>query len=357
MANLEPQQFYNSIEKAVESGRFAPVYFFHGEEPYLLQQATQYLKVCALYGGATDQNDNGAADFNFNSYYAADVDVSQVRDEVETLPMMADRRVVIVKEAQDLTDVEWETLDPLLKTPVDSTVLILVAGKMDKRRKCFKLLTDHAVTVEFKKPYENQIPGWIRHIAKAHKLSISDEAALLFHRLVGNQLLEIEAEIKKLVDFLDSRTHVELEDVAQVVSQKKEENVFDLTEAIGSGDRVLALTQLVRLLDQGQNEIGIVALVARHVRILLLLRQGMEQGFAGQKLAQYAQVPNYFLQDYLKQAQGWTNKKLEQVVLILTETDRALKSSPVSSHIWLENMTIKACGLFQSGLHSRSTNI
>jgi DNA polymerase-3 subunit delta len=175
---------------------------------------------------------------------------------------------------------------------------------------------------------------------------------------VGNQLLEIEAELKKLADYLGDRNQVELEDVAQVVSQKKEENVFDLTEAIGSGDRVLALTQLVRLLDQGQNEIGIVALVARHARILLLIRQGVEQGYAGQRLAQYAQVPNYFLQDYVRQARGWTGKKLESVLLILAETDRALKSSPVSSHIWLENMVIKACGLFgNSGSPAYQTNI
>lgn len=85
-----------------------------------------YLKVCALHGGA--------ADFNFSSYYAADADMSSVRDEVETLPMMAPRRVILLKEVQDLTDREWTTLEPLFQEPVQSSVFILIGSKIDKRK-------------------------------------------------------------------------------------------------------------------------------------------------------------------------------------------------------------------------------
>ncbi len=337
MPQLEPQQFYQSVEKSLESQTFAPLYFFFGEEPYLISQAVNYLKVCCLHGGA--------ADFNFNSYYASDVEISQVRDEVETLPMMAPRRVVLLREIQDLTDKEWAVLEPLFETPVDSTVFILVGSKIDKRKKFYKLLYEQAVHVEFKKPFENQIPGWIRHICKGHELTISDEAIQLVHRLVGNQLTEIESEVVKLKDYLGTRTHVELEDVAQCVSKKREENVFDLTEKIAEGDRVQSLVHLVQLLDQGQSEIGIVSLVARHMRILLLIKQGMEQNLAGQRLATFAQVPSYYLSDYVQQAKRWSVKKLEGTLLILAETDRALKSSPLSSHIWLENMILKTCSL------------
>jgi len=341
MPQLDPQQFYNSVEKSLESQSFSPLYFFFGEEPYLIHQAVNYIKVCALHGGA--------ADFNYNSYYASDVEISQVRDEVETLPMMAPRRVVLLREVQDLSDKEWAALEPLFESPVDSSVFILVGGKIDKRKKFYKHLIETAVHVEFKKPFENQIPGWIRHICKGHELTVSDEAIQLLHRLVGNQLTEIESEVVKLRDFLGDRKNVELEDVAQCVSKKREENVFDLTEKIAEGDRVQSLVQLVQLLDQGQSEIGIIALVARHMRILLMIKQGMEQSLAGQRLATFAQVPTYYLQDYVQQARRWSVKKLENSLLILAETDRALKSSPLSSHIWLENMILKTCSLQQSG--------
>lgn len=342
---LESQQLYNHIEKNLESQIFHPLYFFFGDEPYLISQAVKYLKVCALHGGAPD--------FNFSSYYASDADILQVRDEVETLPMMAPRRLVLLKEVQDLTDKEWAELEPLFKAPVESTVFILVGGKIDKRKKFFKQLCDQAIFAEFKKPYENQIPGWIRHICKGHGLTISDEALQLTHRLVGSQLTEIESEITKLKDYLGERINIELEDVAQCVSKKREENVFEFTASLAEGDRVQSLVHLVQLLDQGQNEVGIVSLVARHMRILLMVRQGLEQGMVGQKLATYAQVPTYYLQDYLAQAKRWTEKKLEHCLLTLAETDRALKSSPLSAHIWLENLVLKTCS--SSGPQSRAS--
>lgn len=339
MPQLDPQKFYQAVEKSLATQEFAPLFFFFGEEPYLIQQAVNYLKVCALH--------DGAADFNYSSYYAADADLGAVRDEVETLPMMASRRVVILREVQDLSDKEWELLEPLFQSPVESTVFILVGSKIDKRKRIMKLLLEQAQHVEFRRPFENQIPGWIRHICKGHGLSITDEAVQLLHRLAGNHLSEIESEVKKLADFLDERKDVEIEDVAQCVSQKREENVFELTEQIASNDRVNALIQLVRLLDQGQSEMGIVALVARHMRILLAIKQGEAMGFAGQKLAHHAQVSPYFLPDYLKQSRLWTPKKLESSLLVLAETDKALKSSPLSAHIWLENLVYRTCALHQ----------
>ncbi len=335
MPNLEPQQLYSQVEKSIEAQTFKPLYFFFGEEPYLIQQAVQYLKVCALAGGA--------ADFNFSSFYAADVSVSQVRDEVETLPMMAPRRVILLREVQDLTEKEWQELETLFTTPVDSSVFILVGSKIDKRKKFFKILLEQAQTVEFKKPFENQVSGWIRHICKGHALGISDEAIQLLHRLVGSQLTEIEAEIRKLADFISPKTEIALEDVAQCVSKKREENVFDLCESIANGDRVGALEQLVQLLDQGQNEVGIVSLISRHIRILQLIRQGLDQNLTGQKLAALAQVPPYYVQDYTRQSRKWTMRRLEQALLVLAETDKALKSSPLSGHIWLENLILKIC--------------
>jgi DNA polymerase-3 subunit delta len=335
MPQLESQQLYHLVEKSLNEQKFSPLYFFHGDEPYLIQQAVQYVKACALHGSP--------ADFNFSAYYAADAEISQVRDEVETLPMMAARRVVLLREVQDLSDREWDQLTPLFEAPVDSTVFILAGSKMDKRKRFFKQLLDSSVSVEFKKPFENQIPGWIKHICKGHELSISEEAVQLLHRLVGNQLSEIEAEVKKLAEYVGEKKHVELEDVAQCVSRKREENVFDLAESIAFGDRVRSLEQLVQLLDQGQSEIGIVQLVARHMRILMMVRQGQDQGLAGQKLATYAQVPSYYLNDYLKQAKVWTMRKLESALVVLAETDKALKSSPMSAHIWLENLVLKIC--------------
>jgi DNA polymerase-3 subunit delta len=331
MALMDAQKFYRDLEK----GQLAPLYFLFGEEPYLLNQSVERFKFAVL--------NEGAIDFNYSFFYASDADITVVRDAVETLPMMSPRRLVVLKEAQELNDKEWAALEPLIEEQVESTVFVITASRVDKRKKQMRLLLDKAACVEFKKPYENQIPSWINYIAQTLGLTISNDAIHLLHKLVGHHLTEIEAELKKLGEYVEGARRIEVTDVAQVVSRSKEENVFDFTKAIGECDRVRALEHLIFLLDQGQNEVGIVNLVARHIRILLAVKRGHEEGLTGAKLAHYAQVPPYFLENYLEQSRLWTVRKLESTLLILSETDKALKSSPLSSHIWLENMVLKTC--------------
>lgn len=330
MAGIESQKLY----KDLESGNLKPLYCLYGEEPYLIQQSLERFKYAVL--------NEGAIDFNFDLFYAADADISTVKDAVETLPMMAQRRLVILKEAQELTDKEWLQLESLFSSPVETTVFVISASRIDKRKKSIRMLLDSGDSVEFRKPYENQIPQWVKYIAQTLSLKITDDAIHLLHKLVGNHLVEIEGELKKLADFVGDKK-IEVSDVAQVVSRSREENVFDFTKAIGENDRVRALEHLVHLMDQGQSEVGIVSLLARHLRILLLINKGVEAGLSGAKLAHYAQVPPYFLESYLEQGRTWNIRKLEQTLVVLSDTDRALKSSPLSSHIWLENMVLKTC--------------
>jgi DNA polymerase-3 subunit delta len=328
---IDSQKFYRDLEK----NSLAPLYFLFGEEPYLLNQSVERFKHAVLT--------EGAIDFNYSLFYASDADVASVRDAVETLPMMAPKRLVVLKEAQELTEKEWALLAPLFAEPVDSTVFVLLASRIDKRKKHIRALIDAADCVEFTKPYDNQIPGWVKYIAGSLGLEISDDAILMLARLVGGHLTEIEGELRKLGEYIGPRTRIEIADVGQVVSRSKEENVFDFTRAIGECDRVRALEHLVHLLDQGQSEVGIVVLLARHIRVLMSVKRGLDQGLSGSRLAQAAQVPPYFLDNYVSQSRLWTAKKLEQTLVTLSETDKALKSSPLSSHIWLENLVLKTC--------------
>ncbi len=337
MPQLEPREIYQSIEKSLGNRSFAPIYFFHGEEYYLVKQVTQYLKTCVCGQGEND--------FNSSIFYAFEAEAEKIRDEVETLPVMSDRRWVEVRGVQDLSDRKLEELEAVIKNPVNSTVLVLMGTKVDKRKKMFKWLLEFGLCVEFRRPFENQIPGWIRQICRGKQLEITDAAVQLIHRLVGSQLLEIDREVQKLADFLGERKTIQLEDVAQCVSKRKEENIFDLVGRMASGDRVGSLCQLTDLLQEGQSEVGIIALLARHFRLLYVLQQGMDKGFTGLKLAHHVQVPNYYLPDYVAQLKFWTYPKIESALLILANTDRELKSSPLSSHLWLENLIFEICAL------------
>lgn len=330
-ATWTPEKLHTTVSR----GEVFPLYCFYGDETYLIDDALKAVEGLAI--------GDGLRDFNLNTFYGSEVDPMQIRDAVETLPMMAQVRVVVVKDAHELTDKEWDLLMPLVEEPVPTTALILTATKIDKRKKHFKRFMEKGVLIEFKRPFDNQIPDWIRIIAKKHDVKLTADAVDVFHQLVGSNLQDIDAELLKLRQYLGEKKQPSVDDIVKVVARVRLDTVFDLTDAIGRNDRARALDCLVNLLDNGQNEVGILALISRHVRILKLVNEGLKEGLAGQKLSSRAGVSPYFLRNYVDQAKAWNDRKIERTFQALLDTDRALKSSPVAPHIWLENFIIHTC--------------
>src|SRR5262245_24774538 len=112
--------------------------------------------------------------------------------------MMSPRRFVLYRGVDELKDKDWEGLFPLLENPVESTVLVLTCEALDKRKKAFKRLAEKAVTVELKRPYENQILEWIDYLAHRLGLFVSREAAQMLRQFVGTNLTELNNELMKL---------------------------------------------------------------------------------------------------------------------------------------------------------------
>ncbi|MFN8945678.1 MAG: DNA polymerase III subunit delta [Pseudobdellovibrionaceae bacterium] len=331
MAMREAQRFYTDLDRKV----FDPVYFLFGEEAFFIDEALLRIKKSVLLPQDMD--------FNYTQFSAKDNEIEQILDEAITLPVFIQKRLVVVQNTQDFTDKEMALLVDYVKNPSESAVLVLIASKIDKRKKAMKSLIDLSICIEFRKPFDYQIPQWIKYLAQKEDLKITDEAKQLLHRLVGSNLLELQAEMTKLKDFLGDRKSIEVQDVAAVVSSSKEESIFQFTQALGELNLVTALETLVKLMDQGQNEIGIIAMVARHIRILLFVKRGEKQGLFGAKLAEYAKVPHYFLDEYLAQTRLWSNGGLLKTLQLLSETDFALRASPTSSHIWIENLVLQTC--------------
>ncbi len=323
------------LQMHLQKGAPQSLYLFVGEEFFLINEALQGLRKVVL--------NEGAADFNYDQFFAGEDDSVKIRDTIEMLPMMSPRRLVIVRQAEVLKEKDWEILNPILEFPVESTTLVFVADKVDKRKKSFKRLEEKAVVVELSRPYENQLAPWVEYIAAKYGLAIQDEAVSLLRQLIGASLTELNNELVKLRDFIGDRKTVESDDVLKVVSRSRVDSVFELTNAIGKRDRAQALQTLAYLLEQGQNEVGAVAMIARHLRILSVVRDGVKEGLPTGKLCVKAGIPQFFLKDYQSQARSWSEDKITRTVHALKDTDKALKSSPVSAHIWLENFIIKAC--------------
>lgn len=320
--------------KAVDADQ-TPLTYLCSEEPFFIEEALRYLKMTTLQPESQD--------FNYDLFYGRETALSKVFDVIETLPMMAQKRLVVIRNAHELRETDWNTLFPAISNPSPSSCVVFIGKKLDGRKKYVKNILAQLNVFDFAKPYENEIPNWIRYICQKHQLTIDNEAVRLCQQIVGNRLIELENEIMKMSLFAGEGQTITGSTVMEVASRIKLQSVFDLTNAIGKRDRSRALTCLVELLENGQNEIGILAMVQRHIRLLKQTRSGEKQGYRGKQLSSYAGVPHFFLNEYRNQASLWTERKIEKTFRALLDTDKALKSSPVSKHIWLENFILQSC--------------
>lgn len=317
---------------------FEPFYLIVGEEGYLIDEIKRvFLKHAPL-------GEEGMVDFNRDEVEGSKVTGSALVSLSETLPLMAEKRLIFCREAQALKEKDWEIIISFMEGKLSSSILVFFFDKIDKRKKHVKFLMEKAMEFSANPVREWERGPWINYMTQKEGLSFSPSAQSLFEQLSGTNLLQLNNEIKKLKSYMgEERSQIKEEDILSVISRTKIDSVFELAAAIGRKDRIKSLECLAHLLDNDQNEIGALALVARHIRILSRIHEGQKQGLSKQKLTVLAGVPPFFLTEYSNQAKLWTENQIKQTMNVLYETEKALKSSPLAPHIWLENFILQVC--------------
>ncbi len=314
---------FDQFAKHVDQGKLHPFYLFYGEESFLIDDAIKRIKSKVF--------EDSLADFNFDSFYSGELDTDDLAAALETLPMMGQKRLVLLKDAHLLKTAEFDKIAEMVSVPIDTTVFVAIFEKIDKRKKIFKDLFKKMTVVEFQAVNDRMIPSWIDRLARSYNKSISPPVALALHNLVGNKLIDINNEINKLALYTGDKPQIEIADIEAVVSKYKMDSVFELTDAIASKQLEKALKIQKYLLDQGESEVGILAMITRHMRILLLTQEALQQRINGPALSSYVGVPPYFVNQYIQNSRYWPYEKLTKVYKKLLEADRNLKSSSISS--------------------------
>ena len=222
-------QTYKAILKDLKAKKYAPVYFLMSEEPYFTDLVTEYIESKIL--------DEGERSFNQVVMYGKETHFKQVLDQARQFPMMASHRVVIVKEAQELSGLD--KLEGYFSQPSPDTILVMAYKhkKLDKRKKVWKTIKANSVVLEAKKIYENKIPSHIISIGSEEGLQISPKVAQVIAENLGTQLSKIANELKKLSLNLEKGTAVTLDHVETYIGINKDYNVFELQKAIGTRNK------------------------------------------------------------------------------------------------------------------------
>jgi DNA polymerase-3 subunit delta len=284
---------FDDLAVAFRHGNFKPLYFFYGDEGFLMDELQALLVEHALGPGERD--------FNFDLFHGPDADAKQVLAACMGYPVMAQRRVVVVRSFERLA--ENRAFKEYAERPNPTAVVLLLCGKKPNlSAHPYRALREHAVAVEFKPLYDRQMPGWIDKRAKTLGLKVAPGAAQMLAQEVGTDLQTAAVELDKLRAYLGARTTITEEDVLAAGGHLREFNVFELQKAVGAGDRERATAIIERLLGQAASRRGealmIVTMLTRYFLKLRKLSVGLASNVPQRELARHIGVPPFFLKEY-----------------------------------------------------------
>ncbi|MEO7983979.1 MAG: DNA polymerase III subunit delta [Bacteroidota bacterium] len=313
-----------SVEKIISDWKkknFKPVYWLEGEEDFFIDKVIDYAEHHIL--------PEAEASFNLSVFYGKDANWADVVNACSRYPMFAERQVVLLKEAQQMRDIE--KLESYIENPLSSTVLVVSykEKKLDARKKFTKLVKEKGVLVTTKKMYDRELPQWTQELIQAKSLTITQKGLALLVDHIGNDLVRIENEIDKLSVNLGKRTTITEDDIELYIGVSKEYNVFELQSALAAKD----LARSIRIIQYfeanpkaGPVQLILPSLYSFFSKVFMVFGAGASDE---KSVAAAIGVNPYFMKDYIQAAKLYTYQGIEKVLLLLHSYN--LKSVGVGS--------------------------
>lgn len=304
-----------TLVEDLKKGQIKPIYFLMGEEAYYIDKISDFIEDNLL-----DEAEKG---FNQMVLYGRDVSIDDIVSNAKRYPMMAERQVVIVKEAQDLSRT-IEKLASYAENPQTTTVLVInyKYKKIDKRKALYKAINKSGgVVYESKKLYDNQVPDWIRRVLKGQGYDISPKAAQMLVEFLGTDLSKVNNELNKLKIVLPKGTQITPEHIEENIGISKDYNNFELRKAVGARDIVKA-QRIAKYFGDNPKDNPMVVTVGLLFNFFsqLLHLHGMTDKNP-RSVASALRVNPYFVNEYLTAARNYPMKKVSATIALLREFD------------------------------------
>jgi len=230
-----------SLIKDIKAGKFSPVYVLHGDEAYYIDEISDAIQEHAL--------EEHERDFNQSIVYGKEADLLTLISDLRSYPLMSERRLLILKEAQDFKLLE--ELNAYIENPLSSTVLVICHKykAIDARKKLLKSAAKVGVIFKSDKVKEYQLVDWTLNMVKAKGFGITSKANMLLVESLGNDLSRIVNEINKLAIFIEPGTTINEVHIEENIGISKDYNIYELANAVAVKDYLKAM-KIVNYFDQ-----------------------------------------------------------------------------------------------------------
>jgi DNA polymerase III subunit delta len=338
-----------------ERGDLLPVWLLAGEERLLRDQALAAITKAALAGGL--------AELNLDKFSAGETPIDKILSATRTVPMMAKKRVVMVRglerwdnasaggggsDAGEEEDIKalppLDRLAEYAKAPIDTTCVILVAQKLDGRRKLVALAKKAGFLVDCATVDNRQLPGWIKARAQAKGHSIEPEICQLIAEIAGPDLSYLDDVLERLSLYVGKDSAIGENAVATCVTRVRLADTWKLVDAASTKDLGKVLALFADVYDPRDRGLPLIGAIAWSLRQLLKLESALREGASIDEAARRAGIyPAFRARDHAKKLKAFRPRELERWLVIVQETDVALKSSRRSADAILEEMFTRLC--------------
>ncbi len=310
------------ILSEIKSNRYSPVYVLQGEETYYIDLIADYIEAHALA-----DSEKG---FNQVVIYGKDANVATILTHAKRYPMMAERQVVIVREAQEIPDLQKEVGSRLMldyvSNPTPSTILVLCHKHkaLDKRRELGKKIDKLTVSAVFKKPYDNVLPDFIQSYVKEKGRSVDDAAVRVLCEYIGTDLKRLANELDKVMIVGNQAEPISAEMVMQQVGISREYNIFELQKALVRKDPIQA-NRIVNYFESNTKKNPLIPAVAYLYSFYSKLLVAASATGGSESLVSLLKISPYAARDYTNALQHYNVRQLVNCVQSIAEADLKLK--------------------------------
>ena len=320
-----------TIDEDIKNGQFKTCYLLYGEEEYLKKQYKDKLVKALTVPGDT---------LNFTRFQGKEAQPGELIDLAETLPFLAERRVILVEDS-GFFKTACDMLADYLPQINPSTTFIFSETDVDKRSRAYKQVKKAGSAVAFEAQNEDLITRWILgRIGKENK-KITRQVLQMFLTQTGLDMSLIDRELEKLLCYTMGRDVITAEDVAAVVTVRAENHIFEMVDAIATHDQTKALKLYDDLLALKEPPMRILYLITRQFRILMEVKEMSRLGYPQAEIAKKVSVPAFAVRKYQAQAKGFTGKQLRAALEDGAQAEEQVKTGRLDEKIAVEIFLIR----------------
>lgn len=319
-----------NIQNHIKDNTIKNCYLLFGEEVFLVRHCKKLLKQ-AIVGEDT---------MNLSIYSGKDISLSELRDNAQTMPFWAEKKLIIVTDSGFCKSAS-EEITAIVKNAPETTYFIFAESEVDKRNKLYKTIADKGYAAEMKFLSDNELAKWCAVLVKDAGKKILESVMKAFIMRTGPSMDNVGNEMKKVLSYIGDKETVDLPDIEAVCSVNIEDRIFDMIDAIGSKNREKAMKYYTDLLLLKEAPMKMLVLLTRHINTLLGVRTLTDEGMSSSEISAKLGIRGFFLNKYVSQAKCFSRETLRQAFEDCVKADEDIKTGQVEDKYAVEMIIVK----------------